>query len=86
MAEAWTEVARLRRLALLAAREAVERRRLADSSAGDPFHPRSQGLAAAADFHGLRARQAAERARGAADLAAEMETHLELARRAARCA
>jgi hypothetical protein len=85
VAEAWTEVARLRRLALLAAREAVERRRLALASAGEPFHPRSQGLAAAADFHELRSAQAAERARGAAGLAEEMEMHLELARRAARC-
>lgn len=86
VAEAWTEVTRLRRLAQLAASEAAERRRLTGACGGDPFHPRAQGLAAAADFHEGRAAQAAERARGAARLAAELEARLESPRGAARCA
>ncbi len=86
LAEAWDEVARLRRLARVAASEAAERRRLVGGSGGDPFHPRSQGLAAAADFHEGRAAQAAERARGAERLAAALEARLGPARGAARCA
>ena len=84
--EAWTEVARLRRRALLASREAVERRQLTAACAGDPFHPRAQGLAAAADFHEVRAALEEERARGAARVAAALEARLEAARGAARCA
>jgi hypothetical protein len=86
VADAWAEVARLRRLALVAASEAAERRRLTGACRGDPLHPRAQGLAAAADFHEGRAAQAAERACGAARLAGELEARLESAREAARCA
>ena len=86
VAEAWTEVARLRRLAQLAASEAAERRRLTGACGADPFNPRAQGLAAAADFHEGRAAQAAERASGAARLAAELEARLEVTRGADRCA
>jgi hypothetical protein len=85
VAEAWTEVARLRRRALEAWREADERRRVV-VGAGDPFHPRAQRLAAAAEFHQARAAHASERARGAARLAAELEARLATARGAARCA
>jgi hypothetical protein len=85
VAEAWTEVARLRRRALEAWREAAERRRVV-VGARDPFHPRAQGLAAAAEFHEARAARASERARGAARVAADLESRLVMARRAARCA
>ena len=83
--EAWAEVARLRRRALLASREAVERRQLTAACAGDPFHPRAQGLAAAADFHEARAAQADERARGAERVAAALEAQLDAGPGAARC-
>jgi hypothetical protein len=86
LAEAWTEVARLRRRALEAGREAAERRRLAEGRGGDPLHPRAQGLAAAAEFHEARAAEAAERAREAAGLAAELEARLGPSRVAGRCA
>jgi cytochrome c-type biogenesis protein CcmH/NrfG len=86
VADAWAEVDRLRRLALAVASEAAERRRLTGACRGDPFHPRALGLAAAADFHEGRAAQAAERARGAARLAAELQARLESTRGAVRCA
>ena len=86
VAEAWAEVARLRRLAQVAAREAAERRRLARGCCGDPLHPRAQGLAAAADFHEARAAQAAVRAGTAARLAEELAARHESARGAVRCA
>ncbi len=85
VAEAWMEVARQRRLARVAAGEALERRRLAATHAGDPFHPRAQGMEAAAGFHEARAEQLAERALGAARLAAELEARLEVGR-VGRCA
>ena len=85
VAEAWLEVARQRRLAGVAAREALERRWLAASLAGDPFHPRALGLAAAADYHEARADRLAEQALGAARRAAELEAGLESGR-VARCA
>lgn len=84
VAEAWLEVERQRRLAGVAAREALARRWLASAHAGDPFHPRAQGMAAAAEFHEARADRLAERALGAARLAAELEARLE-AGRAGRC-
>ena len=85
VAEAWLEVARQRRLAGVAARQALGRRWLAASLGGDPFHPRALGLAAAAEFHEARADQLAEQALGAARQAAELEARLE-AGRVARCA
>ncbi len=83
--EAWLEVARQRRLAGAAAREALERRWLASTLAGDPLQPRAQGLAAAADFHETRAERLAEGALSAARLAADLEARLETGR-VARCA
>ena len=85
VAEAWLEVARQRRLAGVAAHEALARRWLAAAHAGDPLHPRAQGMAAAAEFHEARADQLAERALGAARLAAELEARFE-AGRVGRCA
>lgn len=85
VAEAWAEVARLRRLAQVAAREAAERRRLA-SCCGDPLHPRAQGLAAAADFHEARAAHAAVRVGTAVRLAEELAGRREAAREVVRCA
>jgi hypothetical protein len=84
--DAWAEVERLRRLELTAALEAAERRRLTGACRGDPFHPRAQGLAAAADFHEARAIHAAERARGAARQATELQLRLEATRPADQCA
>ncbi len=86
VAEAWVEVARLRRLARLAASEALERRGLVAACAGDPLHPRTQGLSAAAEFHAARATAAAERARDSERRAAELELRHQLACREARCA
>jgi hypothetical protein len=86
VAEAWVEVARLRRLARLATSEALERRGLVAACAGDPLHPRSQGLSAAAEFHAGRAAAAAERARDSERRAAELELRHQLACREARCA
>ncbi len=85
LAEAWAEVDRQRRLAGLAAREALERRWLAQVHGGDPYHPRAQGMRAAADFHESRAERLAEQALGAARRAADLEARLE-AGRVARCA
>jgi len=85
VAEAWLEVARQRRLAGVAAREALARRWLAAAHAGDPLHPRAQGMAAAAEYHEARAEQLAERALGAVRLAAELEARLETGR-IGRCA
>jgi cytochrome c-type biogenesis protein CcmH/NrfG len=86
VAEAWAEVARLRRQALEAGREAEARRRLTAACRGDPLHPRAQGLAAAAEFHEARAAEASERARGAARLASELEAQPARSRGAGRCA
>jgi len=86
VAEAWAEVARLRRLALVAAREAAERRRIVGAWRADALHPRAQGLAAAADFHETRAARAAERADVARRLAEALERRPEAARGVARCA
>jgi hypothetical protein len=85
LAEAWLEVDRQRRLAGLAAREALERRWLAQATGGDPFHPRAQGMAAAADFHEARAERLAEQALVAARRATELEARLEVGR-VDRCA
>jgi hypothetical protein len=85
VAEAWAEVARLRRLAHVAACEAAERRRLA-TCRGDPLHPRTQGLAAAADFHEARAAQAAVRVGTAVRLAEGLAAREEAARGVVRCA
>ena len=86
LVEAWSEVARLRQLALVAAREAAERRWLTAGFGDDPLHPRTMGLAAAADFHQGRAALAAERAEAAARLAAGLEARLQAEGGAARCA
>jgi len=84
--EAWSEAARLRQRAVEAWHEADQRRRLVGALGGDPFHPRTQGLAAAAEFHQDLAAKLEERARGAARLAAELEVGRQAARGAARCA
>jgi hypothetical protein len=85
VAEAWLEVARQRRLAGVAGREALARRWLAAAQGGDPLNPLAQGLAAAAEFHEARAERLAERALGAARLAAELEARFETGR-VGRCA
>jgi hypothetical protein len=84
--EAWNEVARLRGRALAAQREAAERRRQAAVFTGGPFHPRGQGLGAAAEFHEARAGEAAERAAIAALRAEALELRLRPGGGASRCA